>query len=143
MAENASQTWSRFNSDFTFPESGDAARVANEVKASIDTWVINSLSKIEAEMRQRAQLNIAVLEQKLAQSKNVLQSIQEKINSLQSAVAQLAPATSNLQEAIDNVKAKTEDARTAMQAAVAQWEQYGNDAVATTVQIAKTLATFV
>src|SRR5262249_7648526 len=133
----------RFNSDFTFPESGDAARVAHEVKASIDTWVQNSLSRIEADVRQRSKVHIAELQTQLAQTKVELQSVQTKMILLQAALDQLSPATPNLQAAIDEVKKKTVDARTAMDAAARQWEDYGKQAVATTVKLAETVATFV
>ena len=143
MSDTVSETWSRFNSDFTLPESGDAARVAHEVKASIDTWVQDSLSRIEADMRQRAQNNISELEKNLAQSKTELQNVQMKILSLQAALDQLAPGMPNLQAAIDEVKKKTADARTAMEAAARQWEDCGKQAVATTMKLAETVATFV
>ncbi|HTL58593.1 MAG TPA: hypothetical protein VL361_23105 [Candidatus Limnocylindrales bacterium] len=143
MSDRVSDSWNRFNSDFTFPESGDAARVAHEVKASIDTWVQNSLSRMESDMRQRAQINLAQMREKLAQSKNELQSVQMKIVQLQAALDQLAPGAPNLQAAVDEVKKKAADARSAMEAAAQQWEKYGSEAVATTMKLAETVATFV
>jgi len=143
MSDTESRSWNRFNSDFRIPDSDDAARVANEAKASIDTWVQNSLSQLEAQMTQRAKVQLDTFNQNIAATNTALQSIDGQIAALVAGLDKLAPNDPFLAQEIDKLKKQTQDARDAMRAAAEKWEQSGKDAVATAVSIAKTVATFV
>jgi len=142
MADDHTRAWNRFSADFRVPDSDDAARVANEVKASIDTWVQKSLNDLQTDMAARMQVQLATLRQNFAESQQSLASIDAHIEAVQDGIAKLNPADPNLAAAIQDLQKQAATTRTAMKAMMDQWEKNGQDSVATAVSIAKTVATF-
>ncbi|MEW6156933.1 MAG: hypothetical protein AB1813_05835 [Verrucomicrobiota bacterium] len=143
MADPEPRSWSRFNADFKVPESQDAARIAHEVKASIDSWIQSSLSQLESQMSERMKVQLAEFERNIAATNAALKSVDEKIAGMQAAIGQLASSDPELARDIERLKRQTEETRKAMQAAAEKWEQYGKQAVDSAIKVAKTVATFV
>lgn len=133
-------SWSRFNSDFQIPESDDAARVANEVRASVDTWIQSSLAQLEDDMNKRAQAAIGQLNSHITASNDALGKIQDQIDKVRDGLASLAVADPNLATNINNLKTQTEAARAAMQQAADDWKKRGQNTVSTIESIAGTVA---
>jgi chromosome segregation ATPase len=142
MPDDHTRAWNRFSADFKVPDSEDAARVANEVKASIDTWVQNSLADLQADMTARMQAQLSTLQQNIVGSQQALASVDSKIAAIRGEVDKLVAADPSLKTATEALNQQIEDTRAAMQAAADKWEQNGKDALATAVGIAKTVATF-
>jgi uncharacterized coiled-coil DUF342 family protein len=132
--------WNRFNSDFQIPESDDAARVASEVKASVDSWIQTSLAELEREMNTRAQLAVSELNRHIVESQDALRRIQNDFYEIQCRINTLSPENGNLKEDIAILKKQTEEARNAMAEAAAKWEEHGKNAAQTFVTIASTVA---
>lgn len=142
MPDDHTRAWNRFSADFKVPDSEDAARVANEVKASIDTWVQQSLTDLQADMAARMQAQLLTLQQNITGSQQALASVDAKIAAIRAEVDKLVAANPALDKDTAALKQQIQDTRAAMQAAADKWEQNGKDAVTTTVGIAKTVATF-
>lgn len=143
MPDNENRSWNRFNSDFKLPESDDAARVAHEVKASVDTWIQNSLTQLVADMTQRTDANLAELDQSIEASKSRLADLKTQISTLRADVENLKPADPALSQAIAALLQKTKDAEAAMKEAAQKWEQQGRkvyDGVKTVAQSFAVLA---
>jgi uncharacterized protein involved in exopolysaccharide biosynthesis len=135
-------TWSQFNSDFHIPEGDDAARVAAEVRASIEPWIQNSLAKLEQDISARAQVVINALNGHIKETNGALDVIQTQIATLQEGLVSLASPDPALQQSINNLQAQTDAARKGMADAATKWEQYGEKTVATIEQILGTVAKF-
>ncbi len=135
-----SLNWSRFNSDFQIPESDDAARVANEVRASVDSWIQTSLSRLEDDMNKRAQVAIGQLNVNLKASNEDLGRIQGQLDKVRDGLASLAVGDPNLATNVANLKGQIEAARTAMQQAADDWQKRGEDTVTTIESIVGTVA---
>jgi len=135
-----SLSWARFNSDFQIPESDDAARVANEVRASVDTWIQNSLAQLEDDMNKRAQVTIGELNNHLKATNDALGKIQSQIGQIQNGLNSLMTTDPVLATNINNLKAQTQAARAAMQQAADDWENHGKDTVSTIESIVGTVA---
>jgi len=142
MPDDTSLSWNRFNSDFKIPESDDAARIALEVKASVDTWIQNSLVRLGEDMNKRAELSAAQLRSHIAEAKGALASIEKQIADVHDAVNALSPADPELAKKIKDLKDQTQATRNSMAQAAQEWEEYGRKTVATVESIAKTVATF-
>ena len=141
MPDDHTSAWNRFSADFTVPDSDDAARIANEAKASIDTWVQKSLSNLQADMSQRLQVNLAAFNQHIAESTLALGQVDAQIAAIRAGLDDLAKANPALAVEIAKLQKQTDDTSKAMQTAADQWEKNGQDAVATAISIAKTVAT--
>jgi len=135
-----SLSWSKFNSDFRIPDSDDAARVANEVRASVDGWIQTSLSQLEDDMNKRAQVAIAQLNTHITASNAELVNIQGQIDQVRAGLAALAVANPALVGGISALQAQTDAARTAMQQAADDWKANGANAVSTVESILGTVA---
>ncbi len=133
--------WNRFNSDFRLPESDDAARIAAEVKISVDTWIQTSLAQLESNMNARAQVAVAQINSQIVQSKTALTTMTAEFNRIAGAAAALSPTDPALAEKLNTLQAATAAARNAVALAAANWEKYGADAVATVKSIVSTMAT--
>ncbi len=135
-----SLSWSRFNSNFQIPESDDAARVANEVRASVDSWIQTSLAQLEDDMTKRAQVAIDQLSTHIEASNAALGTIQRKIDQLLTGLDALAVAHPSLAAGIAALQAQTNTARDAMQQAADDWKTYGENTVSTIETIVGTVA---
>jgi len=133
--------WNRFNSNFPLPESDDAARIAAEVKTSIDSWIQTSLAQLETDMNARAQVAVAQINSQIAQTKAALTAMTGELDKVAAAAAALSPTDPALPAKLKALQDATAAARTAVGQAAANWEQHGADAVATVKTIVSTLAT--
>ncbi len=106
MPDDHTRAWNRFSSDFKVPDSDDAARVATEVKASIDTWVQKSLSDLQADMSQRLQVQLSAFQQNIAQSKQSLDMVDGQIAAIRAGLDNLATANPALAADITKLQSK-------------------------------------
>jgi hypothetical protein len=132
----ADRTWNEFNADFTFPPSEDAARIASEVKASVETWVRNSLLELQQQTKQRTEAQMASLDIQIAKTKADLMGVNEKIAKAQECLKNLdlPPVV------VEKLNAAMQAARDAMQQAVNDWEDKGKQVGKGIAQIAETFA---
>lgn len=133
-------SWSRFNSNFRIPDTDDAARVANEVRASVDSWVQSSLAQLEEDMNKRAQVAIAQLNSHIKASNFALGTVQSQIDQVRTGLDNLAVANPALASSIAPLQAQTQAARDAMQKAADDWEKRGENTVSTIESIIGTVA---
>ena len=135
----ADRTWNEFNADFTFPPSDDAARIASEVKASIDTWVRNSLLELQEQTKRRTDVLRDRLDLDIGEASKVLRSVDARIADLQLMINQI-PNTDSIQAAREKLETAAQNARKAVQDAVNEWEEKGKKVGATVGEIAQTFA---
>lgn len=135
----ADRTWNEFNADFSFPPSEDAARVASEVKASIDTWVRNSLTELQEQAKRRTDVQLNSLNLEIGEASKVLRSVDTALADLKLMITQI-PNTDLVQAARDKLETAAQNARQAVQDAVNKWEEAGKQAGATVGEIAQTFA---
>jgi len=133
-------SWTRFKSDFPIPESDDAQRVANEVRASMDSWIHDSLAKLEADMDQRAQLAASRLNANINASNTSLTSIQSQIDKMLEGLKALNSKDPDLDKKISDLVAQTGAARDAMQKEADNWKANGQNTVTTIESIIGTVA---
>jgi len=119
---------SRFNADFNVPESDDAARIAHEVKASIDSWVDDSISVLEQQTKQRSAALCDAFDAQVTKTTAALNDFRGKIDAFQRELANFQTNDGALIAKVQQLNKAVQDGRDAMAAEAKKWERYAEEA---------------